>query len=479
MKKVLFLCGSPRGHASTSFYFAQYTTNFLEHEFDFIDIPRAKLSINSQVSEPGFQAIVHKMKQADIFVWVFGVNAFQMPAQMQYFFDKLFTNDHDFTGKLAACIITSRRIKDDHALTRMRFVSEQLGLGYLGDVSADGETFFHSPEEEIAESSCRRLAHKINKALAKNYLPAPQTRPLPRKFLSAKYFGQPVDIPADSLSQKKHKKAKKIIILTGCALSRNHTASAIAKLCDKFSKHKIEVIELEKYKIKPCRGCYFCMIDKACNCRLQDDVIKIIEQLKQAQGIILIANCASGLIDAYLQTFLDRVSRLFYQPCLKNKYGFGVVSGADVWGKGALEYVRDTLNAWGVNCLGELMRIEDESPMFVQTLMHEISELDTAIEQQWQIADRFSARSFRLGLAQHIKKHGLILQGEYAFFKKNKMLSDFKETWPEKIIRFLLKNSFLRIKTISILSEQTKRKRAMRLEKQIKDNSRLKAVIQT
>ncbi|MFH1460096.1 MAG: NAD(P)H-dependent oxidoreductase, partial [Candidatus Omnitrophota bacterium] len=359
MKKILFLCGSPRAHASTSYRFAKYTANFLQHKYEFIDITHSKLSLNPNQAEPQFLEIVDKMKKADMFVWVFGIMVFSLPVQMQCFFDKLFTQGNTFPGKLATSIITSRRIRDDFAVDRIRFLSEQLGISYLEGVSVDGENIFPFTEEQISEASCRRLARKISKILSKTRFPVKQTQFLARKFLSSEYFGTPLNISQELLSPKIQKKQGKIVIITGHSLEHNPNAKAIAALCDKFSEYLIEVIELEKNKIKPCRECNTCMVDLSCQCRLKDDLGFIRGKMQQAQGIVLLANSACGLVDAYMKTFFERLVILSHLPNLQNKYGFVILTGADYLEKEPLDYFDYVLQSWGVKSIGKLLQTDD------------------------------------------------------------------------------------------------------------------------
>ena len=125
MKKVLFLCGSPRGKKSASLATALFLSRFLNYDFEFLDVTRARLSSEPTEAEPAFLKIVERMKGADAIVWTFGAWVLFVPVQMQYLFDKLFAQQgYDFTGRIAASVMTSVRVHDDFILDRVRFVSE-------------------------------------------------------------------------------------------------------------------------------------------------------------------------------------------------------------------------------------------------------------------------------------------------------------------------------------------------------------------
>ena len=129
-KKVLFLCGSPRRQRSASLCTAKFLARFLDYDYEFVDVAKAKLSTDPSEAEPAFLQIVEKMQTADAVVWTFGAWLLFVSVQMQYLLDKLFVQGYDFSGKVAASVMTSVRVQDDFILNRVRFVSEQLGFGY-------------------------------------------------------------------------------------------------------------------------------------------------------------------------------------------------------------------------------------------------------------------------------------------------------------------------------------------------------------
>jgi putative NADPH-quinone reductase len=95
MKKVLFLCGSPRRKRSASLCTAKYLARFLDYDHEFVDVAKAKLSTDPSEAEPAFLRIVEKMQTADAVVWTFGAWVLFVPVQMQYLLDKLFAQGYD------------------------------------------------------------------------------------------------------------------------------------------------------------------------------------------------------------------------------------------------------------------------------------------------------------------------------------------------------------------------------------------------
>ena len=69
---VLFLCGSPRHKRSASLCTAKYLARFLDYDYEFVDVAKAKLSTDPGEADPDFLKIVVKMQAADAVVWTFG-----------------------------------------------------------------------------------------------------------------------------------------------------------------------------------------------------------------------------------------------------------------------------------------------------------------------------------------------------------------------------------------------------------------------
>jgi len=63
-KAVLFLHGSPRGKRSASLHTARYLARFLDCDYEFVDVARAKLSTDPCEAEPAFLKVMEKMQAA-------------------------------------------------------------------------------------------------------------------------------------------------------------------------------------------------------------------------------------------------------------------------------------------------------------------------------------------------------------------------------------------------------------------------------
>jgi len=466
MKKVLFLCGSPRGKKSASLSTALYMSRFLDYDYEFLDVVKARLSSDLTEAEAAFLKIVEKMKGADAIIWTFGAWILFVPVQMQYLFDKLFTQEgYDFTGKIAASVMTSGRVLDDYILDRVRFVSEQLGFGYIGDVSAEGNPFFGYVDEEETEDSCRVLAGKINRALKDEYVPAKESAYLDRTYLSPLNRGKGFEVNGPTAEKDDD---KTILVITGNRISEDPAGASLVESINRYSRNKVELIELEDHKVRPCVGCYLCDFRVEGICVLKDEYEEIKRRMHEVDGIVYIGSCSSGMVDCHLKAFLDRSWGMAHRPSLKGKYGFAVATGGGPLGKNAAWYLGAVLDKTGTKCIASLTDGNINDPNFANTVRQTVEDLDRAMEEKWQIANRFTTRSITWTFRDLVAKNGMILRADYDFHKKNKMFDYPSTGGSAAVMRILFKSKKLEDKLVAFEGNRITKERKKRLENFLK-----------
>ena len=469
MKKVLFLCGSPRGKKSASLSTALYMSCFLDYDYEFVDVARARLSSNPTEADPAFLKIVEKMRGVDAIIWTFGAWVLFVPVQMQYLFDKLFTQQgYDFTGKIAASVMTSARAHDDYILDRVGFVSEQLGFGYIGDVSAEGNPFWGYLDEEETEDSCRVLAGKINRALKDGYVPAKESAFLDRAYLSSLSRGKGFDVNGP---EAKKDGDETILVITGNRISEDPAGASTVESIRKYSRNKVELIELEDHKVGPCIGCYLCDFRVEGICVLKDEYEEIKRRMHEVDGIVYIGSCASGMVDSHLKAFLDRSWGMAHRPSLKGKYGFAIATGGGPLGRNAAWYLGAILDKTGARCIATLTDGDSNDPNYADTVRQTVEDLDRAMEERWQIADRFSTRCETWTFRDLVARNGMILRADYDFHKKNKMFDYASTGGSAAIMRILFKSKKVENKLVAFRKKQIARKRERRLENFLKSST--------
>jgi len=460
-KKILFLCGSPRRRRSASLCTAKYLARFLDYDYEFVDVAKARLSTDPSEAEPGFLKIVEKMQAADAVVWTFGAWLLFVSVQMQYLLDKLFVQGYDFSGKVAAAVMTSVRVQDDFILNRMRFVSEQLGFGYAGDVSAVGNPFFgYVDDEEMTEDSCRILAGQLNRTLADGYVPARHYQPVERRYLSSTYRGSGFvvdDPPAAKTGDKT------ILVLTGNRLSEDSANASVIESIHRYSRNNVEVIELQDRHVGPCVGCYLCDFNGNGVCVLKDEYEAIKEQLHQSDGVIFVGTCASGMVDCHLKAFLDRSWGIAHRPTLKGKYGFVAATGGGPLEAEAGWYLQSVLNVFGARCIAALTQSAADGPAFAASVRRTVENLDRALDEKWQIADRFGIRGTAWTFRDLVATSGAVLRADYIFHKQHGMFDAPSPGGVNALMRLLFKSRKLEKRLVATNQARIAKAREKRL----------------
>jgi multimeric flavodoxin WrbA len=461
-KRILFLCGSPRRRRSASLCTAKFLARFLDYDYEFVDVAKAKLSTDPGEAEPAFLKIVEKMQTADAIVWTFGAWLLFVPVQMQYFLDKLFVQEHDFSGKVAAAVMTSVRVQDDFILDRVRFVSEQLGFGYAGDVSAVGNPFFgYVDDEETTEDSCRILAGRLNRTLAEGYVPARHYQPVERRYLSSTYRGSGfvVDDPPASKTGD-----KTILVLTGNRLSEDSANASVIESIHRYSRNSVEVIELQDRHVGPCVGCYLCDFNGDGICVLKDEYEAIKQRLNQVDGIVFVGTCASGMVDCHLKAFLDRGWGIAHRPSLKGKYGFVAVTGGGPLEAEAAWYLQSVLNVFGTRSIAALTQSAADSSAYAASVRKTVEDLDRALDEKWQIADRFGIRGTAWTFRDLVATSGALLRADYKFHKEHRMFDAPSPGGVNALMRLLFKSKKVGQRLMATKQAQIAKAREERLD---------------
>jgi len=460
-KKVLFLCGSPRRKRSASLYTAKFLARFLDYDYEFVDVAKAKLSTDSSEAEPAFLKIVEKMQTADAVVWTFGAWLLFVSVQMQYLLDKLFVQGYDFSGKVAAAVMTSVRVQDDFILNRVRFVSEQLGFGYVGDVSAVGNPFLgYVDDEETTEDSCRILAGQLNRTLADGYVPARHYPPVERRHLSPTYRGPGFSVDGPPASKTGD---KTILVLTGNRLSEDSANASVIESIHRYSRNNVEVIELQDRHVGPCVGCYLCDFNGDGICVLKDEYEAIKQRLHQVDGIVFVGTCASGMVDCHLKAFLDRSWGMAHCPSLKGKYGFVTATGGGPLEAEAGWYLQSVLNKFGTRCIAALTQSAADGPAFAASVRRTVEDLDRALDEKWQIADRFGTRGATWTFRDLAATSGMLLRADYEFHKKHRMFDAPSPGGVKALMRLLFKSKRLEQWLVATKQAQIAKAREERL----------------
>ncbi|MFZ5569255.1 MAG: NAD(P)H-dependent oxidoreductase [Thermodesulfobacteriota bacterium] len=460
--QVLFLCGSPKGRDSSSYAVARYLAGFLDADYEFIDVAEAGLSFDAGAAEPVFERIVRKMDQAAVVVWTFGAICWHAPIPLKLLWDKLFTQNKTFEGKIALSLMSGAHFLDDYILETVQYISEQLGFGYLGDVSADGLPGGYADYRET-EDACRVLARQINQALASGYVPCRSSAYAERKDLSALHYGDGFEV-ADAAAYPAG--GKRLLVITGVRLEKNPAATSIFETIRRCSGNTVELVEIETTGVRACQLNYQCLLKDDITCVQQDAFETIKAKMKAADGIVYIGHCASAFVDAHLQTFITRTGSMLVMPQLKGKYGFVVTAGGGPLGRPAALFLDKVLRRYGVHSIAALTHNDHDAKGFPATLQWAVRNLDQALAEQWRLADRFTCRAEHYFMRENAARFGMIFRGLYGHGRREKIF-DFPPYRLTKVLWFFLRSERMIGLLMAWVQKLTARQREKRLKRDL------------
>lgn len=121
---------------------------------------------------------------------------------------------------------------------------------------------------------------------------------------------------------------KNVLILSGSPRKGGNSDL----LCDAFGRgaeemgHQVQKIRVATKKVHPCAGCYYCR-DHAGKCAYQDDMAEILQQMIDADVLVLASPVYFYSIDAQLKAVIDRTVARWLE--VKDKEFYYIVTMAD------------------------------------------------------------------------------------------------------------------------------------------------------
>lgn len=120
---------------------------------------------------------------------------------------------------------------------------------------------------------------------------------------------------------------KNVLIIVGSARNGNSlfAAKQIEKQVSEMESIDSEIVQLSKYQINYCDGCLEC--DNTSKCHYDDDVEKLLEKVKKADGIVFVSPTRWSLLSGDMKVFMDRFNPLAGKNIFDNKKSFLIAVG--------------------------------------------------------------------------------------------------------------------------------------------------------
>jgi len=142
------------------------------------------------------------------------------------------------------------------------------------------------------------------------------------KILPKRSFVQKLDIPSDPVTdfernpQKYWKKSQKVVVLSSSPRGENgYTDFYLEPFIKGMKKHsEVELVHLNKFKITPCDGCFYCWMNTPGECKYQekDDFTKLADIMYTADVLVYAFPIYADGIPGGLKNYFDRsVSRAY------------------------------------------------------------------------------------------------------------------------------------------------------------------------
>lgn len=150
----------------------------------------------------------------------------------------------------------------------------------------------------------------------------------------------------------------KIVVLMGSPRKKDGY-----KICEKVKESlakqtkeqlTFEYIMLKQLHIEECKGCEQCLLKGEQYCPIKDELKQVVDQLIEADGIILVSPVYACQISGTLKKVIDRLSYLFHRPQLVAKPMVTILTTAGGGIKATKDYLKLIADGWACHLSGEL-----------------------------------------------------------------------------------------------------------------------------
>ncbi|MES0448004.1 MAG: NAD(P)H-dependent oxidoreductase, partial [Desulfobacterales bacterium] len=98
-----------------------------------------------------------------------------------------------------------------------------------------------------------------------------------------------------------------------------------------------------------CEGCYVCVKKGEEKCPVKDDRDLIVQEMMDADGIILASPVYSHMVSATMKNFFDRFGFYAHRPQFFDKFALPVATCSGYGAEYALEYMEKMLSVFGLS----------------------------------------------------------------------------------------------------------------------------------
>ncbi len=140
----------------------------------------------------------------------------------------------------------------------------------------------------------------------------------------------------------------KLLAINGSPRKGN-TSKALNIIRDAFPGIDFEILHLTDLDLKPCKGCYTCVLKGESKCPRKDDRDMILGKMAEADGLILASPVYSHMVSAVIKNFFERFGYLAHRPLFFDNFAMSMVTCSGYGAEEALKYMDKMLSVFGFN----------------------------------------------------------------------------------------------------------------------------------
>lgn len=244
--QILFINGSPKGDTSITIQTALYLERrFPEYSYEILNAGQQIHQL-----EKDFSKAADALKRADLIIFCYPVYTFLAPSQLHRFLELLKKSGIDLAGRAAAQISTSKHFFD---VTAQRFIEENcqdLGMHYLGGLSADMEDLQSAQGRHEADCFFEQIRFDLAHGFFQQALPQEASHPRP--------------VYQAQLEETEKRSGRQIAVVTNAAAedaNLNHMIEDFVRC----SAYPVRVVNVRTFPFAGgCLGCLHCAATGKC-----------------------------------------------------------------------------------------------------------------------------------------------------------------------------------------------------------------------
>jgi len=306
--KILILNGSPQGNDSITLQTALYLEKrFPGHEYSYLHVGQQIRAL-----EKDFSRAASALEAAELIVFCYPVYTFIAPYQVHRFLELLKGSGVALGGKYAAQISTSKHFYD---VTAQKFIEENcldLGLRYLGGLSADMDDLQKESGRFEADCFFEKLCFGVENGVyaERSTAEAPPAQPVYRR----------------QLAETPKKPGRDVVVVTNAAHDDENLNNMIADF-QSACAYPVRVINVRDFPFTGgCLGCLRCAVSGKCVYRDGFDEF-LRTQIQTADAIVTAFTIENHFTHSSMKCYDDRQFCNGHRTVTAGKVTASLISG--------------------------------------------------------------------------------------------------------------------------------------------------------